>query len=49
MDKTLSLPGVDSEGAAIAATKAGLSAFWDWFDDSVEGVAKINKSAYSTP
>lgn len=35
MDKTLSLPGVDSEEAAIAATKAGLSAFWDWFDDFV--------------
>jgi len=35
MDKTLSLPEVDSEGAAIAATKAELSAFWHWFDDSV--------------
>jgi len=35
MDKTLSLPGVDSEGAAIAATRAQLSAFWNWFDDSV--------------
>jgi len=35
MDKTLSLPGVDSEGAAIAATKEKLSAFWKWFDDSV--------------
>ncbi|HLS57171.1 MAG TPA: hypothetical protein VK052_13925 [Zeimonas sp.] len=35
MDKTLSLPGVDSEGAAIAATRAELSAFWNWFDDSI--------------
>jgi len=35
MDKTLSLPGVDSEGAAIAATKEEFSAFWNWFDDSV--------------
>jgi len=35
MDKTPSLPGVDREGIVIAATKAGLLAFWNWFDDSV--------------
>ena len=35
MDKTPSFPGGDSEGIAIAATKAGLLAFWNWFDGSV--------------
>lgn len=35
MDKTPSLPGVDSEGAVIAATKEESSAFWNWFDGSV--------------
>lgn len=34
VDKTASLPGVDSDGVAIAATEAELLAFWNWFDGS---------------